>query len=39
MKNMVLWLFVVSAGVLTGGSIFEGVVLTPLWSHSPESVR
>lgn len=46
MKNRVviaqitLWFLVLSAGILTGGSIFEGVVLTPLWSHSPpESVR
>jgi hypothetical protein len=46
MKNRIaiaqitLWFFVLSAGILTGGSIFEGVVLTPLWSHSlPESVR
>lgn len=38
--QLTLWMFVVSAGLLTGGSIFEGVVLTPLWSHSlPESVR
>ncbi|HEX8456417.1 MAG TPA: hypothetical protein VF656_03770 [Pyrinomonadaceae bacterium] len=35
----VLWLFVLSAGILLGGSIFEGVVLTPLWAGSlPESV-
>jgi hypothetical protein len=34
-----LWLFVLSAGILLGGSIFEGVVLTPLWAGSlPESV-
>ncbi len=38
--RIALWLFVLSAGILTGGSIFEGMVLTPLWSHSlPESVR
>ena len=36
---IVLWLFVLSAGILLGGSIFEGVVLTPLWAGSlPESV-
>mgnify|MGYP000993134298 CR=1 FL=1 len=35
-----LWLFILSAGLITGGSIFEGVVLTPLWSHAlPDSVR
>jgi hypothetical protein len=34
-----LWLFVLSAGILLGGSIFEGVVLTPLWAGSlPDSV-
>jgi uncharacterized membrane protein len=36
---MALWCFVLSAGLLTGGSIFEGTVLTPLWSNAlPESV-
>jgi hypothetical protein len=34
-----LWLFALSAGILSGGSIFEGMVLTPLWAGSlPESV-
>lgn len=34
-----LWLFVLSAGILTGGSIFEHAVVTPLWAGSlPESV-
>lgn len=34
-----LWLFVLSAGLLAGGSIFEHVVLTPLWAGAPpESV-
>lgn len=37
--QIVLWLFVLSASILTGGSIFEHVVLTPLWAGSlPESV-
>ena len=37
---VILWLFILSAGIITGGSIFEGVVLTPLWSHAlPNSVR
>jgi hypothetical protein len=37
--QVVLWLFVLSAGILLGGSIFEGIVLTPLWAGSlPESV-
>ena len=37
--QIVLLLFVLSAGILLGGSIFEGVVLTPLWAGSlPESV-
>lgn len=36
----VVWLFVIAAGILLGGSIFEGVVLTPMWSHDlPDSVR
>jgi hypothetical protein len=36
----VCWLFVLSAGVLSGGSIFEHVVVTPLWAGSlPDSVR
>jgi hypothetical protein len=33
--QMALWLFVLSASILTGGSIFEHVVLTPLWAGSP----
>ena len=34
-----LWFFVLSASILTGGGIFEHVVLTPLWAGSPpESV-
>jgi len=34
-----LWLFVLSLTILTGGGIFEHVVLTPLWAGSPpESV-
>lgn len=38
--QVTLWLFVISAGVLVGASIFEHVVLTPLWAGSlPESVR
>jgi hypothetical protein len=37
--QVVLWLFVLSASILTGGGIFEHVVLTPLWAGSPpESV-
>jgi hypothetical protein len=37
--HIVLWLFVLSAGIVTGGSIFEHTVLTPLWAGSPpESV-
>ncbi|MFN7999529.1 MAG: anthrone oxygenase family protein [Acidobacteriota bacterium] len=37
--QIALWLFVMSAGILLGGSIFEGVVLTPLWAGAlPESV-
>jgi len=35
----ILWLFVLSASILTGGSVFEHVVVTPLWAGSPpESV-
>lgn len=34
-----LWFFVLSASILTGGGIFEHIVLTPLWAGSPpESV-
>jgi hypothetical protein len=34
-----LWFFVLSASILTGGGLFEHVVLTPLWAGSPpESV-
>lgn len=37
--QIVLWFFVVSAGLLNGASAFEHVVLTPLWAGSlPESV-
>jgi hypothetical protein len=37
--QVVLWCFVLSAGIVSGGSIFEHVVLTPLWAGSlPESV-
>jgi hypothetical protein len=37
--QVVLWLFVLAAGILTGGSIFEHTVLTPLWAGAlPESV-
>lgn len=37
--HVVLWLYVLAAGVITGGSIFEHTVLTPLWAGSlPESV-
>jgi hypothetical protein len=40
LTTVILWLFILSAGIITGGSIFEGVVLTPLWSHAlPDSVR
>lgn len=36
----VVWLFVITTGILLGGSIFEGAVLTPMWSHNlPDSVR
>ena len=34
-----LWVFVLAASILTGGSLFEHTVLTPLWAGSPpESV-
>jgi len=37
--RVTVWLFVLSAGILCGGSIFEHVVVTPLWAGSPpESV-
>ena len=35
-----LWVLVVSLGILTGATIFEALVVTPLWASSPpESVR
>lgn len=38
--QIALWLFVVSAGLVSGASTFEHLVLTPLWAGSlPESVR
>ena len=37
--QLFLWLFVISAGLVAGGSIFERMVVTPLWAGSPpESV-
>ena len=37
--QVVLWLFVLTASILTGGGLFEHTVLTPLWAGSPpESV-
>ncbi|HEX8171942.1 MAG TPA: hypothetical protein VF824_15505 [Thermoanaerobaculia bacterium] len=34
-----VWLFVVSASLVAGASVFEHIVLTPLWAGSPpESV-
>src|SRR5688572_5053125 len=37
--QLFLWLFVISAGVVTGGSIYEMLVVWPLWAGSPpESV-
>ena len=30
-----LWLLVISSGILAGGSIFERVVLTPMWASAP----
>lgn len=37
--RVILWLFVLSLTILTGGGIFEHVVFTPLWAGSPpESV-
>jgi hypothetical protein len=37
--QLLLWLFVISAGLVSGGSVFERLVVTPLWAASPpESV-
>jgi hypothetical protein len=39
LAQVLVWLFVLSASILTGGGIFEHTVLTPLWAGSPpESV-
>jgi hypothetical protein len=38
MKNIgyvVLWSLVIVSGILVGGSVFERVVLTPLWAGAP----
>ena len=32
---VVLWLLVVSSGVLVGGAVFDTVVLQPMWSAAP----
>ena len=38
--HLILWLWVFSVTFLMGGSVFEHVVLTPLWAGSPpDSVR
>jgi hypothetical protein len=35
-----LWLFIISSGIVAGGSVVERVVIMPLWASSPpESVR
>jgi anthrone oxygenase-like protein len=35
-----LWVLVICLGILTGATIFEALVITPLWAGSaPESVR
>ena len=35
-----LWVLVISLGILIGATIFEAIVITPLWAGSPpESVR
>ncbi len=35
-----LWMLVISLGILIGATIFEALVITPLWAGSPpESVR
>jgi hypothetical protein len=35
-----LWLFVLLAGIVSGGTIYDGFVVEPLWAGSPpESVR
>lgn len=33
--QVVLWLYLLSALLLTGGGLFEHMVLTPLWAGSP----
>lgn len=38
--QLLIWLFCVSAGIITGSSIYERVVVTPLWAGElPQSVR
>lgn len=38
--RVVLWIWVVTTGILIGGAIYEGIVLLPLWANSPpDSVR
>jgi hypothetical protein len=31
----ILWLFILFQGLLTGGALFDALVLTPLWAGSP----
>src|SRR5579864_3507414 len=31
----VLWLFILFQGLVTGGALFDAMVLTPLWAGSP----
>lgn len=35
LSALLLWFLVVAAGMLTGGSIFERLVVTPLWAGTP----
>ena len=38
--RIILWLFVILAGIVAGGSIYDELVVEPLWAGSPpESVR
>jgi hypothetical protein len=35
MPQTVLWFFILLAGLITGGNLYDEVVVTPLWGWSP----
>jgi len=40
LTEIFLWVFIISLGILIGATVFEALVITPLWAGAPpESVR